>query len=103
MGTPKFIALTEDGLKTRVNAEHISRYWPSSGGAKVEASGLVTWYAEPPEQIDAMLGVAADPVRSAAPDLLKACQIALKTPGMILGREVMERAVAAATGTGEAR
>lgn len=57
MSTPKFITLTEDGLKTRVNAEHISRYRPSSGGAKVEASGIVTWYAETPEQIDAMLGV----------------------------------------------
>lgn len=65
MGTPKFIILTDSGKRSeRVNVDRIIRYFRSNGGATViYGDDHSEWYAETPEQIDAMLGVTANPVR----------------------------------------
>ncbi|WP_188260835.1 hypothetical protein [Azospirillum tabaci] len=59
--TPKFITLTDtDGNKERVNADHITWYTANrKGGSRVLLidHDSANYYAEPPEQIDAMLGV----------------------------------------------
>lgn len=49
------------------------------------------------DQIDSQ-AVATARLFAASPDLLKACQFALTTPGMIKGRIEMEKAVAKASG-----
>ncbi|MBP2230785.1 hypothetical protein J2847_004094 [Azospirillum agricola] len=59
MPTPKFITLTDtDGNKDRVNADHITWYTANNkGGSRVLLidHDSANYYAETPEQIDALI------------------------------------------------
>ncbi|AWJ88900.1 hypothetical protein Sp245p_03400 [Azospirillum baldaniorum] len=72
--TPKFITLTDvSGQPELVNADHITKVFArGDGGSRVVFLNDVAaeTYREDPAQIAALLGVTADPVRDAAPELL---------------------------------
>lgn len=79
-----FITLTyHGGQKMRVNADTISVYTADGNGSCLkttapDADGYDPFLCvtETPEQIDALLGVTADPARDAIPDMIDALKMA---------------------------
>ncbi|OYD82528.1 hypothetical protein [Azospirillum brasilense] len=112
MTKPQFINLTgANGKPLRVRAERIDAFERLISETAVYIGSETYKVTETPEQIDALLGVTAEPVRDAAPELLDVLgmvAVRLRAMGGMTQREQIETAdlvdaaIAAATGRGDA-
>ena len=109
MTAPKFITLTSaNGKPARVRADRIDAFERLITETAVYNGSETYRVTEAPEQIDALLGVTATPVRDAAPELLAVLgMVAVRLRAMdgmsqreqIETADLVDAAIASAAGT----